>query len=410
MSIDIPEVGVKPMEQATDGTEMSVVLVERDPEVRESLARMLGPGVHAELLAATDPLERLRPGERLIAVLGPSQADAAGLGAIEALVRGRPTLGVILVVPELSTELLKAALRAGVRDAVVTSTDDRGQLAESVQRLGASLRRISDGPGVAIESEADSSPGQLISVFSTKGGAGKSVVATNLAAVLARRSSRPVALVDADLQFGDVAVMLKLFPHHTIAEAVDAGSRLDAALLQSLLVRHDPTGVLVLPAPLEPAFADKVGTADIARIVSVLRSFCSFVVADTPAHFGEVVLGLLEDSDHICLVAGLDIPTIKNVKLGLQTLRLLDVPMTRVKLIVNRSNSKVRIDVGEVERTLGVKADALIPSDLAVPQSVNRGLPVTLESPRTEVARALEQLADQFAPVPVAKGRRRGRK
>ncbi|MHB8669487.1 MAG: AAA family ATPase [Acidimicrobiales bacterium] len=410
MSIDLSEVGVNPMKHEADAAAISVVVVERDPEMRETLARMLGSGVQPELLAAIDPLYRLRPGERIIAVLGPSHADTEGLAAIDSLVRGRPTLGVILVVEELSTDLLKAALRAGVRDAVVTSTDDRGQLPESVQRLAASLRRMADGPGTGTESEDESSRAQLITVFSTKGGAGKSVLATNLAAVLARRSSRPVALVDADLQFGDVAVMLKLFPHHTIVEAVEAGNRLDAALLQSLLVHHDPTGVLVLPAPLEPAFADQIGTGDMARIVSVLRSFCSFVVVDTPAHFGEVVLGLLEDSDHICLVAGLDIPTIKNVKLGLQTLRLLDVPMSKIKLVVNRSNSKVRMDVSEVERTLGVKADVLIPSDLAVPQSVNRGLPVTLESPRTDVARALEQLADQFAPVPVAKGRRRGRK
>src|SRR5206468_4725780 len=121
-------------------------------------------------------------------------------------------------------------------------------------------------------------------------------------------------LVDADLQFGDVAVMLKLTPQHTIVEAVSAIDRLDAQLLQSLLIRHEPSGLLVLPAPLEPAFADQVSASNMNKIIGILKSFCSYVVIDTPAHFNEVVLGLLEDSDDIVLIAGMDIPNIKNVK------------------------------------------------------------------------------------------------
>src|SRR5438093_670933 len=114
---------------------------------------------------------------------------------------------------------------------------------------------------------------------------------------LARKSTRPVVLVDADLQFGDIAVMLKLTPQHTVVDAVSAMQRLDAQLLQSLLVRHDSSGVLVLPAPLEPAFADQVSAADLAKIVQVLKTFASYVVIDTPAQFNDVVLNLLEASD-----------------------------------------------------------------------------------------------------------------
>jgi pilus assembly protein CpaE len=248
--------------------------------------------------------------------------------------------------------------------------------------------------------------GRMITVFSTKGGAGKSVVASNLAVALARKADGPVVLVDADLQFGDVAVMLKLTPQHTIVEAVSAIDRLDPQLLQSLLIRHEPSGVLVLPAPLEPAFADQVSASDMNKIVSILKTFCAYVVIDTPAHFNEVVLGLLEDSDDIVLIAGMDIPNIKNVKLGLQTLRLLNIPVSKLKLILNRANSKAKLDVGEVERTLGIKADALIPSDVAVPQSVNKGVPVLIDSPKAGVARSFEQLAELFNTADVKSARR----
>jgi pilus assembly protein CpaE len=213
------------------------------------------------------------------------------------------------------------------------------------------------------------------------------------------RSDRPVVLVDADLQFGDVAVMLKLAPQRTNVDAVGAIEHLDAAMLQDMLIRHDPSGLLVLPAPLEPAFADQINAEYMTRIIEILRSFCSFVVVDTPAYFNEIVLNLIEQSDDVLLVAGMDIPNIKNVKIGLQTLRLLNTPMSKLHLVLNRANAKVKLDVNEVERTLQVRADSQIPSDVAVPQAVNKGNPVVLDAPKSGVAKSLEQLADMFLPT-----------
>ena len=122
----------------------------------------------------------------------------------------------------------------------------------------------------------------------------------------------------------------------------------------------------------------------------MLRTFCSFVIIDTPAYFNDVVLGLIEVSDDVLLVAGMDIPNIKNVKIGLQTLRLLNTPMEKLRLVLNRANSKVKLDVGEVERTLGIQAQSLIPSDVVVPQSVNKGEPVVLSAPKSGVTQAIE--------------------
>jgi len=254
------------------------------------------------------------------------------------------------------------------------------------------------GPAFAHHGTAAFDLGKVLTVFSTKGGAGKSVIAANLAVILAKRTDKPVVLVDADLQFGDVAVMLKLAPQHTIVDAVASADRLDAGLLQNILVRHEPSGVYVLPAPLEPQFADQIAASEMVQIVEMLRTFAGTVVIDTPAHFNDVVLGLIEISDDVLLIAGMDIPNIKNVKIGLQTLRLLNVPTAKLHLVLNRANSKVKLDVGEVERTLQIKAESLIPSDISVPQSVNKGLPVVLDAPKSGVAKSIEQLATMFAP------------
>ena len=382
-----------------------MAVVDADPVVRDTLAGHLGG--RADQLSSLASLPSMLVGGPLVVVLGPSCANADDLATAASLVQGRAEVGTILVMDELSTEVLQTALRAGVKD-VLAAPIDADQLASAVDRVAVGLEGASvrvDLGGAPEIPTAPSDQGHVITVFSTKGGAGKSVIAANLAVALARKSPKPVVLVDADLQFGDVAVMLKLAPQHTIVDAVGSLDRLDPQLLQQLMMRHESSGLLILPAPLEPSFADQIGAAEMVKIVEILRSFCGHVIVDTPAYFNEVVLGLIEESDDVLLVAGMDIPNIKNVKIGLQTLRLLNVPMTKLHLILNRANSKVKLDVGEVERTLQIKAESLIPSDVVVPQSVNKGTPVVLDAPKSGVAKAIEQLAGMFE-LDGARGRR----
>ena len=401
---------------------VSVAIVEGHAPTRERMVALLGEGVtpFANIEELTARLTGTVP---VVVVLGPSCANEDVLAIAERVMRQYPMLATILVVDELSTTLLQQALRAGVRD-VLALAGEADALAQAVQRMAITLDqapRLSpavvngDGGGGGTVVGSDGGPvteleevnGQVLTVFSTKGGSGKSVLAASLAVTLAQRSDKPVCLVDADLQFGDIAVMLKLAPQHTIVDAVGSFDRLDVGFLETLLSTHPQSGLKVLPAPLEPAFADQIGADQMVKIVRLLRTFCDFVVIDTPAYFNEVVLGLIEESDDVVLVAGMDIPNIKNVKIGLQTLRLLNTPMSKIHLILNRANSKVKLEVSEVERTLQVKAEALIPSDVVVPQSVNKGMPVVLDAPKSAIAKSLEQVADLFLPAsePVAKKR-----
>jgi pilus assembly protein CpaE len=380
-------------------TLVPVAVLDDDPDVRDQLAMQLGG--RAEALDSIEALHARLQGSPLVVVLGPSCATQSTMADVAKTLQVHREVGTILVVDELSTELLQTALRAGVND-VLTAPVTSEVLGSTVIRVAEGLDlsavvRLGEG---AIDPTAAPEGGgaKVITVFSTKGGAGKSVIAANLAVVLARRSpEKPVVLVDADLQFGDVAVMLKLAPQHTIVDAVGSLDRLDPTLLNQFLMRHEPSGLQILPAPLEPSFADQISAAEMIQIIRLLRTYCSYVIIDTPAYFNEVVLGLIEESDEVLLVAGMDIPNIKNVKIGLQTLRLLNVPMSKLHLVLNRANSKVKLDVGEVERTLQIKAESLIPSDVVVPQSVNKGTPVVLDAPKSGVAKSIEQLANMFA-------------
>lgn len=382
-----------------------VVVVDPEPQYRARLTGHLGDGVAS--YESIDVLgERLRPGRPAVVVFGPGLSGTEALAEIEKFTRARPEVSAVLVAAELSTGLLQQALRSGVRD-VLGFPVEAQTLLESVSRVGATAV-IPGGPSVA---GPPPERGRVITVSSTKGGSGKSVVATNLAVALAQRSTRPVVIVDADLQFGDVAVLLRLASGHTVVDAVSAMDRLDAHLLQSLMTRHDKSNLYVLPAPIEPSFAERVSGDHMVRIVELLREFCAYVIVDTAAQFNDVVLALIEHSDDVILVAGMDIPNIKNIKLGLQTLKLLSVPESKLHLLLNRANSKVKLDVSEVEKTLGMTTEALIPSDILVPQTVNKGVPAVLDAPRSDVAKAFERLADLFssvgadAPIGKPKGR-----
>ena len=379
---------------------MVVVAVDPDEANRGRLSAMLNK---APSFSSVDEVAPRLNGDPVVLVLGPSYAEQSRLETVAQLLSARREVGAVMIAQKLSTDVMRVAMRAGLSD-VLTLPVDKAGLAEAVERAAASLTVTPAAMAPSgVEFEADGELARVITVFSPKGGSGKSVIASNLAVSLARRSPKPVVLIDADLQFGDIAVMLKLSPQHTIVDAVSALDRLDAPMLQNLLVQHKESGLMVLPAPLEPAFADQIGAAEIVRIVEVLRTFCSYVVVDTCAYFNDVVLGLIEISDDVLIVAGMDIPNIKNVRIGLQTLKLLNTPSEKLRLILNRSNSQVRLDVKEIERTLGVTADALVPSDVVVPQTVNRGEAVVLKEPKSSVAKALEELADLFLPRQQAK-------
>ena len=380
-----------------------VAVVGVEPVLESRVTRLLGKQATVEAISTLRQLRRGPEASPMVVVLGASFAGPEILEDALRQVAMLPTTGAVLLIDDDDPHIVRRAFRAGAFD-VVTSGDPR----ELEAAIKDAVDQLSLRAAVPPASQGADEPGlaRLITVFSPKGGSGKSVIACNLGVLLAQRSEGPVALIDADLQFGDVAVMLKLSPQHTIVDAVSAMHRLDVPLMRSLLDTH-ASGLLVLAAPREPAFGDQVQSSDMHRILELLRSFCSYVIVDTPTQFSDVALHLMEESDHLVLVAGMDVPSIKNMKIGLQTLKLLGTPSSKLRLVLNRANAKVGLDVSEVEKTLHLKADALLPSDILVPQSVNKGVPAVLGFPKSGFSRTLSSFADVLAPDLSKRGRKR---
>jgi pilus assembly protein CpaE len=378
-----------------EATQYDVWVVEPDPALRQRLGLRIGgaSGIFDSIPALVTRIVGAEGQGRLgVAILGPGLADSEGITRVRALGEAHPELGVVLVADQLSTGLLQHALRAGVRDAI-SLVDADTSLRAAVARVGTQL--LAAGGRFDVR-EAEDALGRVIVSFSTKGGVGKSMLATNLACGLAQRATRPVAIVDADLQFGDVAVLLGVSPERSVVDAAAALHQGEPEALRPLMVEHPATGLLVLPAPVEPSAADQVTPGQMLMIVETLRRTCEFVVVDMPPHFDDMVLALIEQADEVLVVASMDIPSVKNLKVGMQTLDLLSLAGERVKLVLNRANAKVKLDVSEVERALSLKVTYQVPSDIAVPQSVNRGVPVIVDNPRAPAARALEDIAQQL--------------
>ena len=382
-----------------------VAVVEPDPRQRMRLGTELAGAAQFESIE--ELVEHLRARRPVVAVFGPGLAVPYGFQQVQRLVSAYPELGAIFAVDEVSTSLLQSALRAGARDTV--SVNDTATLAQSVSRVGDLLAGSTSSRVPAI-AERRAAPGKLIAVFSTKGGVGKSTIAINVAVAMARKSSERVALVDADLQFGDVAVLLGLPPQHTILDAAASMQYADPEMLRALMARHD-SGLLVLPAPTDPVLGTILRPEEILQICNGLQALCGYVIVDLPTQFDEYVLAVVDAADEVLLVGSMDIPSVKNLKIGVQALDLAAIAGPKLRLVLNRANTQVKLDVREIEHVLGLRADYPIPSDISVPIAVNAGMPVVDYDPRSAATRALEFIAQSLlAPqAEVAESNGRGR-
>jgi pilus assembly protein CpaE len=239
--------------------------------------------------------------------------------------------------------------------------------------------------------------GGVVTVFSPKGGTGKTTVATNLAATFAKRDGKRTLLLDLDLQFGDAAIALGIEPEKTIYDLVVAPGELDSEKLACYVTKH-PCGLDILAAPLRPEDAELVVESKVTNLIEVARGSYDAIIVDTSPFFHGPMLATLDRTDELIVLCGPDVPTLKNVRLAMQTLELLSFPASRVRYVMNRANADVGLKMREIEAALKVKIAAELPSDKSVPVSVNRGNPVVLAEPRADFSRAIVALAKQMAP------------
>jgi pilus assembly protein CpaE len=368
-------------------------LVALDSEVDRSLI---------ETLVARDPRVRVLD---YLELGGPS---ASGLGVGDALIvavadytgevrefvttaiRQHPTRPVILVCPVDGNGHLGDVLATGVEDIVALPAETGSRVDPELTRHlvfaleKALIRKRGGGHAKPVSSQ------NIICVLGLKGGSGKTLTSTNLGVALAQSGAR-VALVDLDLQFGDLALAMGLRPERTIYDLVRSGGSLDAEKLEDFLVEH-PSGARALLAPVRPDQAAVITVPFLAEIERLLAESYEFVVIDTPPSFGPEVIGAIDCSTDIVMVTMRDTLSLKNTRLGLETLERMDYDRGRVKVVFNRANTNVGIEREDVLAILGRDVDVLIPSHRDIARSVNQGTPIVLDA-SSEASRAFKSLA-----------------
>ena len=333
------------------------------------------------------------------------------LSFIDGVAREYPDRPVILMAGHTANGFVGRAFAAGAED-IVTVAVDNGQPPSPAERVRVSADLVTAlEKAMARRNRAAAAPrtaqGRMITVLGPKGGAGKTLVSCNLAVSLGSSGHR-VVLIDLDLQFGDVGLALGLPPGKTIHDLVMSGGALDAEKLSAYLAPHE-SGARALLAPTRPDQASAVSVGFLRELFDVLRASEDYVIVDTPPGFTPEVIAAIDACTDICMVGMLDALSLKNTKLGLETLELMGVvEPERVKLVLNRADSRVGITREDVQAVTGRPPDALIPSHRDIPRSVNEARPIVGSQPGSDAARAFRELGESFVGTDdTTNGRRR---
>jgi pilus assembly protein CpaE len=373
----------------TDAIRILVTLAERSDRQLAESALENHPSL--EVVGYADYLDDWRafleqPGD--IVVVACYGHDEGVTAMIDHAVKHRPDRPVVVMSESSPNGFLRAAFEAGADD-VITLPQAPAEVAFTLQKV------IARRKGLAVPGKAAA---PLIAVLGPKGGTGKTLIATNLSVALAQRDAN-VVLVDLDLQFGDIGLALGLSPERTMYDLMKAGPPFDHEKLDRHLIKHS-SGVKVLIAPTRPDQASAVSIEFLRDIYAALRTMSDAVIVDTPPGFTPEVIATIDVSSEICMVGMLDSLSLKNTKLGLETLDLMGYETDHVSLVLNRADSRVGITADDVSTIVGRPPDVSIPSDREIPRSINEGTPIVAARQQSGAAKAFRELADRYAKTP----------
>jgi pilus assembly protein CpaE len=373
----------------------------------ESVRALLGEADDLELAGLVDGLDAAwaamadRPVDVAILACPPESEQA--LWFLRESARTYPDRPVVVLCPGSPNGFVRQAFEAGADDLVVLPPDLPARPVAVAEQLRFAVEKaVARRSGAAASGQA--ALASLICVLGPKGGIGKTLTSVNLGVALAAQGRR-VVVVDLDLQFGDVGLTLGLTPQRTIYDLIKSGGSLDAEKVEAYLTRH-PSGARVLMAPVRPDQAGAVTIEFLRDIYGLLRATNDFVVVDTPPGFSPEVIASIDSSTNVVLVGMLDSLSLKNSKLGLETLSLMGYEPDRIRVVLNRADTSVGVTPEDVAAVLGRAPDVLVPSHRDVVRSVNEGAPVVLSRPRSDAARAFTSLATTY--VGRSAERRRG--
>jgi MinD-like ATPase involved in chromosome partitioning or flagellar assembly len=310
--------------------------------------------------------------------------SSSASGVAEAAAQLRDLAGAPLILASYGEPngIVETGLAVGAADVLV--------LPQPAETLIFAIRK-------AAKTASGSEFGKVLTVFSPKGGSGKTVLATNLAAAAARRGVKTL-LIDLDLQFGDSALSLAVTPRATISDLARSHGLVDVDKLKAFVSSDERTGLDLLAGPRRPEEADVVGQNELAAALEVARTAYGAVVIDTGPLFDGAMLAALDHTDELLLICNPEVTSLKNVRIGLETIDRLGFARDQVSLVVNRLGAKGGVDRGDIEQALDTKIAYALPDDPAVPASVNRALPIVVADESSSFASAVIELAGAVLP------------
>jgi pilus assembly protein CpaE len=377
-----------------------VVLIGADAVLERQARRLLGDEVVVLAPASSDVLvSRLIWLERRpeLVILGGDMPPVLALWIARSV---RDLADTIAMVGD-DPGVYEQSLASGVTEFLGTEVD-----LEELDALFARSRdhviRISGTPAPSRSTEPRL-PGAVIAVTAPKGGVGKTTVATNLAIALsdlvrARSATARVALVDLDLQFGDVATALGLAHRHSVVDALSKAAARDSFVLGTFLAQHE-SGISVLAAPASPAAADHLDAARVGHMLRQLVADFDYIVVDTSPGLDDATLAAIEQASALVAISGLDVPSTRGLRTSLEMLRELHLEPPARQIVINQIAPRAGMTVADAEHVLSASVDVVIPSRRAVALGLNRGIPVLDAAPRDPASKALRTLARRLHDI-----------
>ena len=383
-----------------------VLIVDDLPETRENVRKLLQFETDIEVIGQAgtgeEAVQMAKAHQPDIILMDINMPGIDGIGASQQITESVPSVQIIIMSVQSDPNYLRRAMMAGARD-FLTKPFGGDELVAAIRRVHDKRPTVTAAPVRQqrqvsnVPDEPMSAPeGNLIAVYSPKGGAGCTTVAINLAVALARRGRRTI-LVDGSLQFGDVSVMLDMKAVTSIADLSDRGNELDQDLISSISQVHR-SNLNVLLAPPRPEMADVVTEENIKQLLATLKESFDFIIVDTTSYLSEKTLAILDLADRIVLIAQQNLSSLKNVSRFFDLAESLEYETQKVWLLVNRAKSKQGISVHDVGKALKRPIYGTIPDDeLVVSDASNQGKPIVMgDHKKKPISLAFVKVADKI--------------
>jgi pilus assembly protein CpaE len=378
-----------------------VLIVDDIAETRENIRRLLQFERDMEVVGGArngkEALTMARDTQPHVIIMDINMPDMDGITATEAILKELPSAQIVILSVQSEPDYMRRAMLAGARD-FLPKPPSADELVSTIRKVG--QRALTQtvvvpsvqGPGVSVSaSPSHAVHGKIIVVYSPRGGVGRTMVSTNLALCL-QTEDTPTIVVDAALQFGDVAACLNLQTRNSLLDLVEQAGELDSELVDRIAVHH-PSGLKVVAAPARPEQAESVQGAQVSKVIRFLATLFQYVVVDTSSALNESTIGAIDSSDVVVLIGAPDLPTIKNLRMFFDLSEALNLTPQKIVLIMNRMDKRFGISAEKVADLLKQPILAQIPlDDRVVPLSTNNGEPLILQDRTKPVARAILEM------------------